>query len=165
MVDGGLNMGPYKIVYYGQGYDHAEPITNLAEVKSKAIAWLNKHKIGSVEIVIDRGEGHRDRVLHTYFKDCYTGKVINTHDQKGYGYLVGVNTTWPFFWSADLTNARIKACKFMKKNNLSSISIYTPQNEGFKDVGWILTNGYRYEWSNGSKMYTLNPNTGRISKY
>lgn len=151
-------MASYKMTYYGKGYDHFEHIANLAEAKPKAMDWLAKHSEGSVEVT-SRG----DRLIYTFFKDSFTRRIVNTHEQRGY--LVGVNTTWPFLWASDLTSARILACKFMKKNKLNGISIYTPESGGFKDVGWILTNGSRFEYSNGQKMFTLNPDTGRISKY
>ena len=141
-----------------KGYVRDETASTLSEAKNKAYAFLSKCDIGSA--VVYSGNS----IVTTYFKDYFTKKNGSTHE--GAVYSIGFNKAYPFTKADTVMEARIKACRILRDYG-GIISIVKAVKGGYADVGSIITNGYRFEYSDDEKKkrYTLNPETGRLGKY
>lgn len=151
----------YDIELNGEkGYEKNVTAGNLTEVKEVAQNFLSRYKLGSA--VVRNSDG---MLCTTYYKDYFTGKIGSTHD-RGAGYTIGFNDAYPFSMKTELADARVRGCKILKDYG-GFITIGKPVKGGYRSVGYILTNGSRFEWKDykSGKSYMLNSSTGTIRGY
>lgn len=137
---------------------------DMTKAKETAKRFLDRDPTGSVEVTNPFG----GQLITIYYRDWNTKAVKDARYEK---FIIAHNTTYPHTSARTLIDARVKACELMKKENWSGLGIYAVKvgtsSMELDDTGYIITNGYRYEYSDFGKKknYTLNPATGRISKY
>lgn len=148
-----------------KGGSDKKDVSDMTQAKDLAKAFLDRDPAGSVEVVNPFG----GQVITIYYRDWNTKAIKDVRYET---YIIAHNTSYPHTSASSIVEARIKACALMKKENWSGVGIFTVNKNAvymdrLNDIGYIITNGYRYEYSDFEKKknYTLNPKTGRISKY
>lgn len=149
----------YDIELNGEkGYERNTTAGSLTEAKEIAQNFLSKYKLGSARVY------NNGTLCTTFYKDYFTGKMGSSHEHPWY--IVGFNEAYPFTRKPNLTDARVRGCKILRNYN-GFITVYKSIKGGFKTVGFILTNGSRFEWKDyeTGKSYELNSSTGTIRAY
>ena len=142
---------------------------DMVKIRDSAKAILSKDPSGSVEV----RQAYGDSPVTIFYRDAFTKKFksIKTQVHEGGGFVIAHNEIYPLTSASTVVDARMKACALMHKEGWRSIGIFAVKSRDVSSellpLGYIYTNGYRYEYSDyvKNKRYTLNPNTGRISKY
>ncbi|MBQ1293664.1 MAG: hypothetical protein IIY21_06470 [Clostridiales bacterium] len=144
------NGDPFKDTY----------VETLREAREHAQKFLSAHKRGAVYLT----DSQHVSPLRIYFRDHFTGAFAMTNDRTQY--IIGYNSYFPWSRAEKITDARMKACKILRERG-GFICIFKAVKgmAGLEDVAVIMTNGSRFEYSEGNRRFTLNPSTGRLGKY
>ena len=135
---------------------------DMVKAKETAKKYLSKDPQGSVMVVDPFGK----KTVTIYYIDTLTKGFKDARNDR---IIIAHNDAYPHTSAQTVVEARITACELMHKERWSSVGIFSViGKDKFMDcLGYIRTNGYRYEYSDfkKGKGYTLSPTTGRISKY
>lgn len=160
----------FKVIFHkGKGESDDALIPDMMKVRDSARKFLSKDPSGSVEV----RQAFGDSPVTIFYRDAFvkTFKDIRAQVHEGVGYVVAHNEIYPHTSASTVIEARKMACALMHKEGWRAVGIFAIKSrDGSSELtalGYIYTNGYRYEYSDyvKNKRYTLNPNTGRISKY
>ncbi len=137
--------------------------TDFLQLIKDAKKFLASDNRGCVEVVY----AENNLPVTSFFLDFFTKKFMPSDTPK---FIIAHNDCYPYSFANNITEARIKACEIMDKERSSNMTIYAVTKSAYNKmnlIGVIITNGYRYEYSDvvKKKGYTLNPKTGRLSSY
>lgn len=158
----------FKVIFHKEkgGSDDAL-ISDMVKIRDSAKTFLSKNPSGSVEV----RQAFGDSSVTIFYLDAITKAFKDLRTQAHDEFVIAHNEFYPYTNASTVVKARIKACALMHKEGWRAVGIFAVKSrDGSSELvpfGYIYTNGYRYEYNDyiKKKRYTLNPDTGRLSKY